>query len=549
MARYLGVLLTCLALHVSLPLLAQETPAHAINGILSPMGTVDLQQQPVTQDSAVPMSSQSWPKGVRAIPRVPSVLSSPVKPPEVAPSLVDADPEERSELRRNFNGVSSRDSGVANFGAEFEPPDQGLCVGDGFVVEPVNSAFTIYRRNGSVIAGPFNVNVLFGEGLTQFTSDPRCFFDPATHTWFAIILFINDSGTTARTDIAVNTSGDPTTIWTVYHLDATDDGTGGSPKHPGCPCLGDQPLFGIDRENIYVSTNEFSILGPQFNGAQIYAISKSDLISHKSHVHFVHFDNLSIGGTVAASVQPAITYDGHSAEYFLNSLDPSGTIDNRLGVWALTDQDEVSEGETPKLSKLVITSELYGVPPNAIQRGSTSQLNTGDDRMQQVQFIEGELWGALGTVVTIPGDDVPRAGIAWFKIHPRLDDERIREAEVSRQGYVASKRKYLLYPAIQADFDGTAAMVMTLSGSRFFASAAYTVLSDDRTSFGRIKIAARGTGPYDPKATRWGDYSAAVLDPNGNRLWFATEYIPPIASQTQDRRRNWGTRVLEVHVR
>jgi hypothetical protein len=172
MARYLGVLLTCLTLHVSLPLLAQETPAHAINGILSPMGTVDLQQQPATQNSAVPMPSQARPKGVRAIPRVPSVLSNPAKPPEVAPSLLDAEPAERAELRRNFNGVSSRDSGVTNFGAEFEPPDQGLCVGDGFVVEPVNSAFTIYRRNGSVVAGPFNVNVLFGEGLTEFTSDP-----------------------------------------------------------------------------------------------------------------------------------------------------------------------------------------------------------------------------------------------------------------------------------------------------------------------------------------------------------------------------------------
>ena len=548
MARYLWVLLTCLTLHFSLPLLAQETPAHAINGVLIPVGSVDLQQQPLTQNSVGPMSSQSRPKGVRPIPRTPSVLSSSAKQPEVAPTLLDAEPAEQAEIRRNFNGVSSRDSAVTNFGGEFEPPDQGLCVGNGFVVEPVNSAFTIYRRNGSVVAGPFNVNALFDEGLTQFTSDPRCFFDPATHTWFATILFINDTSTRARTDIAVNSSGDPTTPWTVYHLDGTDDGTGGTPKHPGCPCFGDQPLFGIDRENIYVSTNEFSILGPQFNGAQVYAISKSDLISDKSRVHFVHFENLTIGGTVAASVQPAITSDGHLAEYFLNSLDPSGTFDNRLGVWALTNQKAVSEGGTPTLSKLVITSELYGIPPSAIQRGSRSRLDSGDDRMQQVQFIEGELWGALDTVVTISGDDAPRAGIAWFKIHPRLDEQRIGKADVSSQGYVTSIGNYLLYPAIQSNFEGSVAMVMTLSGPRFFASAAYTVLSDE-ASFGRVKIAAAGTGPYDPKATRWGDYSFAVLDPNGDGFWLATEYIPPIASQTQDRLRNWGTRVLEVNVR
>src|SRR5579863_2419367 len=176
-----------------------------------------------------------------------------------------------SGLLANFNGVSSLDSEKTNFGAEFEPPDQGLCVGNGFVLEAVNSAFTIYHTNGSVIAGPFNVNVLFAEGKKQFTSDPRCYYDKVTNTWFAIILFINSSSTRARTDIAVNTSGDPTKPWTVYHLDATDDGTNGTPSHPGCPCLGDQPLLGIDSNNLYISTNEFSILGPQANSAQIYA--------------------------------------------------------------------------------------------------------------------------------------------------------------------------------------------------------------------------------------------------------------------------------------
>jgi len=167
---------------------------------------------------------------------------------EAALTLVDF--ERSKSLLSNFDGVSSLDSAVTNFGAEFEPPDQGLCVGNGFVVEAVNSAFTIYRRNGSVVTGPFNVNVLFNEGLTEFTSDPRCYFDKATHTWFATILFISADNTEARTDIAINSSGDPTTPWKVYHLEATDDGTSGTPVHVGCPCLGDQPLLGIDRQRI-----------------------------------------------------------------------------------------------------------------------------------------------------------------------------------------------------------------------------------------------------------------------------------------------------------
>src|SRR5207249_1067083 len=101
--------------------------------------------------------------------------------------------------------------------------------------------------------------------------------------------------------------------------------------------------------------------------------------------------NLSIGGALATSVQPAITKGSAEAEYFLNSLDPNGTGDNRLGVWALTQQDAVAQGNIPTLSSVVITSEPYGIPPAAQQKGSSSLLDSGDDRMFQVEFIHGDL--------------------------------------------------------------------------------------------------------------------------------------------------------------
>jgi hypothetical protein len=173
-------------------------------------------------------------------------------------------------------------------------------------------------------------------------------------------------------------------------------------------------------------------------------------------------------------------------------------------------------------------------------------LDSGDDRMQQVQFINGDLWGALGTEVTVHNDTDPRAGIAWFRVRPRLDGQRLRSAQMIDQGYLAAKGNYLLYPAIEVTPDGSAAMVFTISGSTLFPSAAYVTSPNEHATFGRITIAAPGTGPYDPNAGRWGDYSAAALDPSGRSLWLATEYMPPLASQTPDGRRNWGTRVLQV---
>jgi hypothetical protein len=59
----------------------------------------------------------------------------------------------------------------------------------------------------------------------------------------------------------------------------TNDGRNGEQTHPGCPCEGDQPLLGIDANGVYITTNEFPINGPGFNGAQIYAIQKSALVA------------------------------------------------------------------------------------------------------------------------------------------------------------------------------------------------------------------------------------------------------------------------------
>ncbi len=458
-----------------------------------------------------------------------------------APSAAAGATASAATVLHNFNGVSSLDSELTNYRLKFEPPDQGLCEGNGFVLEAVNSAYRIYHTNGSTIEGPFNINDLFNEGGQEFTSDPRCQYDPTTNTWFAVILFLNSSFTASHLDIAVNPSGDPTTLWTEYRFDTTD--LGGN----GCPCFGDQPHFGIDQFNFYVSSDNFSINGPQFNSADIEAFSKKDLIAG-APAHFVRFAHLHIAGVRALTIEPAASTGNPGAEYFMNALDPNGTFDNRIGVWAMTERQRVASGGTPILSSTVITTEPYGLPVPATQKGSTSKIDAGDDRMQQVQYIAGNLWGELTTAVTIPGDTAERDGAAWFTVRPNIVNDRIGAASVVHQGYVVKKGAYVIYPALQADAAGRAAMTFSVTGSSTFASAAYATLNSGRTQFGSPVIAAAGTGSYDPNATRWGDYSWAVLDPATDTFWLATEYIPPLSSQTSNGHRNWGTRVLDVKV-
>ena len=480
-------------------------------------------------------------RGVRTTPRTHGAASSQVSAPTAAAATASV----TSSLLQNFNGTSSNDSRRSNFNLEFEPPDQGLCVGNGYVLEPVNSAFRIFKTNGHSLVGPSNVNDLFDQGSTQFTSDPRCYYDPTTNTWFATILFLSGGevpdGKSSQLDIAVNASGNPENIWTQYQIDTTDA------TDNGCPCFGDQPTLGIDQDNLYVTTNEFSILGSAFNGAQVYAFSKKDLVAG-APVHFAHFANLTIGGNVATSVQPAISTGAPNAEFFLNSLDPNGTGDTHLGVWAMTNRTAVQSGKLPTLSSTVITSEAYGLPPAAAQKGSTSTIDSGDDRMQQTQYINGTIWGELTSVVTIAHDSTPRAGAAWFNVRPTLSGTHIGASVIVHQGYVVAAGNNVIYPALQTLSSGDAAMVFTVTGAGHYPSAAYAALGAGQSSFGAIHIAAAGTGPYAKTSTRWGDYSWAVIDPSAQAVWLATEYVPPKSSQTPDGLSNWGTRVLEVAV-
>ena len=64
-----------------------------------------------------------------------------------------------------FNGLTQRDQRLASAGNKFsiEPPDQGLAVGNGFVVEAVNTALRVrMASDGSVVLPTVGLNDFFG---------------------------------------------------------------------------------------------------------------------------------------------------------------------------------------------------------------------------------------------------------------------------------------------------------------------------------------------------------------------------------------------------
>jgi len=529
-------------------------------------------------------------------PVVPLVALAPPMPSPQA--VVNPDPG-----FSGFPGLTHYDQRFAGTGSytntqfSLEPPDQGLCVGNGFVMEAVNVALAVYNPSGTRLSGPTALNQFYGLApevvrpsgpFGPFTSDPKCYFDPGTQRWFLTLLEIDTNSATgafanhSSVLIAVSQSSDPTGMYFLYSLDTTD-GNGTAPGHPGCPCLGDQPLIGADANGFYISTNEFPIHTSGFNGAQVYAISKSALAAGTANVA-VHInagtipvpmaDQLS-GGlwyTIQPATSPIVAEDASGTEYFLSALQfgPAPT-DNRIAVWALTNTGSLKT-PTPMvtLKHVVIGSENYTQPEtNAEQKsGSTplrdtltgvhplEHLASNDDRMNQVVFANGKLWSGVNTTVIVGTG--PRVGIAFFVVKPSLGSSSL-SASMDDQGYVAVANEDVLFPSIGVTAGGVAAMVFTLSGPDYFPSAAYSPIN---ASAGDVRLAGPGIGPEDgfsgygsSGVARWGDYSAAVAD--GDGIWIATEYIGQTCTDTQyaadktcghtrSALANWGTFIGKV---
>lgn len=542
-------------------------------------------------------------------------------------------------LNQSFNGLNFRQQRLANRGNQFsvEPPDQGLCAGNGFVLEAVNDVLRAFDTSGNPVTGVVDLNSFFGYApaivrstgkFGPFVTDPSCYFDPDTQRWFVVVLTLDRVGTTSslsgtnHLDIAVSNSASPLGTFTLFHLPVQNDGTQGTPNH-GCaggPCLGDFPHIGADANGIYLTTNEFNLFAPGFRGSQIYAISKQMLTSGAASVPAVLFDTAGflLGGlpgfTVWPATTPAMMYsnDAGGTEFFLSSVAVfnASQSDNRIRIWALSNTQSLN-GASPSLAlnSSFIQVPTYGRPPRADQQAGdiplgscindtttvitslggftgcwqalfvtepahneveSQHVDSGDSRMMQVVFANGNLWGALDTAVFVNGS--LKAGVSYYAFQPSATMTSV-SGSVLKTGVLAFPGNNLTYPALAVTGSGTRGVIaMTLLGGGgggqpgHFPSAAFVVV-DAVAGQGRIQTAAAGLGPDDGFTSykafvgrgrnRWGDYGAAVAD--GNTIWLASEYIAqtctfnqyisaPFGScgGTRASLGNWATRISQV---
>jgi len=544
---------------------AAQAPGYAVRNIQVPSSSAGVSNL-VSHSPAKNLPARNM--GARAIGRFSYNSSTATGVHSTSSASLNTTP---GNLLQNFAGLTNLANAALNpFVAE--PPDQALCVGYladlntgqhiPAMFEMVNDVIAIYLPNGKLVIAT-SLETFFGEanfpvGLVPLVGDPRCHFDSQTHTFFFTATAIGPSqflpGSKSRVDLAAIDAN------TQKGLEILLDTTNAA--NPKCPCFSDEPLFGIDSNAVYVSSNEFTLplASATFQGTILIVFAKEPIVNRefkKIRIFEGSFPRL-VGSLPVSSVQPAINVSPAGSEYLENSV-LSNNIENALILWHVTDQN-IANGVAPKLilPPAIIRVENYAVPvpaastgsgvPNSLGLLSAAFLDAGDSRLQQVEGIQDEgnieLWSSLDTAIKIPGDSKIRDGVAWFRINPQ-------KASVVEQGYVASAGNYLLYPAILHTSHGSTAIVFSVTSPKLNPSAANIFSPSSPTNFGTtFHIAALGAGPYidessNPPPSRWGDYSAAALSQDGSNIWLATEFVPaPIDSFFFW---NWGTQIFEVN--
>src|SRR6266516_4092116 len=334
-----------------------------------------------------------------------------------------------------FEGLNHYQQRYSRGGNQFslEPPDQGMCVGNGYIVEVVNDVFNVFNSAGqsvlpentatNIVAGfPRNVNHAvdlnsfygYAPAINRttgvrgpFVTDPSCIYDAQTQRWFVVVLTLNTFPNGAYThvnhlDLAVSQTSNPTGLWNIYRIDVTNDGTNTGGVNPG-PYLGDYPHIGADANGFYITTNAYPWCCNGFSGAQIYALSKAQLAAGAASVTVAHIDTSGMvnAPSDAGSAQPGFTLwpaqspgmsqfnlANNGTEYFLssNAADEAqkpvsgnaGTrTSNQLIVWTLTNTASLNTASPAvSLRNSILTVGQYGVPPKQQQPGSGAAPTT-----------------------------------------------------------------------------------------------------------------------------------------------------------------------------
>jgi hypothetical protein len=429
----------------------------------------------------------------------------------------------------NFDGLD-----FATWGAG-HPPDTNGDVGPNHYIQSINTSIGIYPKSGGAPLAAFTFDTFMSLGSfgnlcdTDNFGDPVVLYDSFEDRWvitdFAFKLdgsgnVVNPPG--AFQCFAVSKTGDPVAGgWNYYSVAVTDG-------------LNDYPKFGIWPDGIYMSANMFGFSASGgYQGPRVWALNKAQMYAGRSTVQVVTFT--APGGDFTLLPSNARLQSGTpppgtpnyfvSTWQFLNAL----TVYKFHVDWDRTALSTFTGPDTP----LASTSWPNATVPNAPSLGGNTLDVLQIRAMMQNQYTNIGGAESLWTTHTVRRADTSGfAAPRWYQVNVTGGSVAASLPQAATWDPDGANVMYRFMPSLAVDRAGNMALGYSTSSSTTKPAIKYAgrLASDPVNTLGQTEqLLIQGAGTQTgtcggSPCSRWGDYSAMSLDPNGCTFWYTNEY-------------------------
>jgi len=452
-----------------------------------------------------------------------------------------------------FEGTSQRDNAALNYNAF--PPDTMGAVGTTQFVEFTNGSVSVYDKMTGVLQSRINFQnfwALAGApsavGGTYSLGDQRVLFDHYTQRWIAS----GFGGTTDKINIAVSDTSDPLGTWRAVQYAGVAAGG-----------VADSPTLGVDRNGVYIGTNDF--IGPSFSyaGSRLTVIPKADLFnSAPTLINRTTFLIPNGSGAISAFIQGAVNWNssGNTGQFVANDVNsrdllhfevdgvnaPGASMSTATPIGGATFFDN-SYARQPDGTRLVDTHHEY-LTANVVQVGDRIFVTNTVARQASISSAFSSVrWQVIdatsGTLIeegdiggggfdyyqgSIAVNEFGQAVIGYNRSGPQTTDGN---GDGKPDGRISFMAQTFTSDALGGLDTAGDPLLLRVSDADDYRCGSHAIVENCRT--------------------RWGDTSAVTIDPSDHRRFYAIgEYAAPWAAYSVGgtERSVWHTYIAAITV-
>ncbi len=463
----------------------------------------------------------------RAEPNVHITVASPFAPPLGLPD----GPLSAASPAPSQGFLAQRDAARNGTTTSFIPPDTAGAVGPTRLMSTLNSNYVIQDRADGKALASVSMSTFWASVGAVMPFDPRVLYDPYSGRW--LVAAVADPGGPASAVLyGISDSADPTGSWHLYSVGV--DPTGAT--------WADFPTLGFNQSTVAIGVNLFTSATGEYAG-----LSKLFVIDYPALRANAVFAPAAISIPNGFTIQPAVTYSptestlylvehgasGAGTYYFFSlvgtTLAGGASLTNPLGPWTIPGGGDL-------------------LP----QRGGYP-VDSADARIGNAVFRNGHVYYAqtIGLPAGGQAGNPRRTAVQWIELDRTgafVQGGRIAD----RSATGSNGGRWYAYPSISVNAVDDVLVGFSAFRSTGFPSAAYAFrYGTDPPNAMRAPVTLKaGEGTYvktfGGSRNRWGDYSAAQVDPLDDRsLWTIQEYAgrPVGAGDGSGRWATWWGRI------